>query len=1598
MEEKKLHYKMYKDGKKFVFAAIATLSFFVSGGVSTEAVHADTTSGNLTAATVNSTSDTKSSVSSAATAVSSDSDTKSAAQSAATAVSSDSDTKSAAQSAATAVSSDSDTKSSVSSAATVASSDSDTKSVVQSAATVASSDSDTKSAAQSSATSTSSSAVRAETTSASELSTQKDDVNSNTQQNMAIKTLSNLTDTDKNGIQTNWSRDKSADTGNSGSNSVSNEAGKYWPNTQGDSLKDYSKTAITDFTKDQTFDLGYNPTPILHNISDLSLYIRGQRVDLSNLVDDDSLNGSAQYTGHNSKGHSRLISTSDLGENTYFWAKNVFKIYNEITHKYDRYDLKWTLESVNYGDANTQIALGIKGSQDSGGTQLLNIGSGWQLAHLGNFFNTHLQFFKEENESASNENPALAIANADVTAAAVSIHMGFSDIDSNEAVQLTSGVIKKVYVDSATQLAYQDHDGYLSVTRKYNDSSDVSGKNESKVTFLMEMDVPVEGFDLSVATIGNQKDSSNNYIHGQGSKVAPSLLSTMKYTEPLVIVYNKLDGNGNPTTESLQSPKVFEGLIGDKYTVDSTGNKVDTSAPSTITDSDGNIWKLVSEKTQGNPNGSYVDGTNEIDYYYQISKESAKVTYIDDTTGTKLSSQDLSGDYGSTDPYRTGDTIADYEKQGYQLVSDHYPTHGVVYNQDGTVQSFEVHLTHGTTPVGPNNPQTPGEPINPDNPDGKKWPEGTDKSSVNQTVIRNVNYLDKQTGKVVAKQVTEQVTYNRTAIVDKVTGQIIGYSTTGGDTVDQTDGDKAWTAVDNKSDWDSVTSPDLSSKGYLAPDLAAVAQQTVTPGDKDVTVNVYYDHDVVPVNPTNPQTPGTPINPDDPDSPKWPAGTDKNSLTTDVHQTIHYQYGDGSQAAPDKTDSTTFDHQVEIDKVTGEIVKDEGWTAENGKTSFDSKNSPVIPGYTASKPASDSVDGLTQDSKDNVQTIIYTANQEAANVTYIDDTTGKTLSAKDLTGDYGSTDPYRTGDTIADYEKQGYQLVSDHYPTHGVVYNQDGTVQSFEVHLTHGTTPVGPNNPQTPGEPINPDNPDGKKWPEGTDKSSVTQTVIRTVNYLDKQTGKVVAKQVTEQVTYNRTAIVDKVTGQIIGYSTTGGDTVDQTDGDKAWTAVDNKSDWDSVTSPDLSSKGYLAPDLAAVAQQTVTPGDKDVTVNVHYDHDVVPVNPTNPQTPGTPINPDDPDSPKWPAGTDKNSLTTDVHQTIHYQYGDGSQAAPDKTDSTTFDHQVEIDKVTGEIVKDEGWTAENGKTSFDSKNSPVIPGYTASKPASDSVDGLTQDSKDNVQTIIYTANQEAANVTYIDDTTGKTLSAKDLTGDYGSTDPYRTGDTIADYEKQGYQLVSDHYPTHGVVYNQDGTVQSFEVHLTHGTTPVGPNNPQTPGEPINPDNPDGKKWPEGTDKSSVTQTVIRTVNYLDKQTGKVVAKQVTEQVTYNRTAIVDKVTGQIIGYSTTGGDTVDQTDGDKAWTAVDNKSDWDSVTSPDLSSKGYLAPDLAAVAQQTVTPGDKDVTVNVYYDHDVVPVNPTNPQTPGEPINPDNPDGKSGQKELTRVLLLRQSLELLIT
>ncbi|WLC59069.1 MucBP domain-containing protein [Leuconostoc carnosum] len=484
--------------------------------------------------------------------------------------------------------------------------------------------------------------------------------------------------------QTTWARDKSAVTGNSDSNKVTNEAGEYWPKTKGNSIKKYTKTETKDLLQTTVFSDGYNPTPVLKNSNDLSLYIKGQKVDIGTLQDDDSLGSkkspNPDYPGHESQGHSRLLKTSDLGSDTYFFAKNVMQIKNATTNKYESYDMKWTLQSVNYSNEESMIALGIKGSVDGGGTTLLNIGSGWQIAHLGNFFNTHIQFFNDINYADKNEHltPDEAIKQRMIEASAVSMHFGVSDVDSNEAIELTESVIKKTYVDKNTQLAYQKtNDGYLAVTRKYNDTADVSDPknatapiNEKRVTVLFEMDVPKEGFDYSVATVGTKENKSGEYQLGQGSKVAPSLLSTMKYEEPLTVNYVDIDG------KALLESKNTIGLIGDAYNQDFT-QKVDIPR-----------YHLVD--TIGNPKGNYVDGNNEITYVYAKDQGNLIVNYVDEAGQSLADSDQSTQDSGES--YTTQAKGID----GYDVVTVPSNEQGKYPADKGTTEVTYVYGKQGT--------------------------------------------------------------------------------------------------------------------------------------------------------------------------------------------------------------------------------------------------------------------------------------------------------------------------------------------------------------------------------------------------------------------------------------------------------------------------------------------------------------------------------------------------------------------------------------------------------------------------------------------------------------------------------------------------------------------------------------------------------------------------------------------------------------------------------------------------------------------------------------------------------------------------------------
>lgn len=486
------------------------------------------------------------------------------------------------------------------------------------------------------------------------------------------------TDHDVNGVQTTFKRNESAVTGNSDNNSTSNESGVYWPDTKGASIKNYDKTHSVDFaqggtdlssgkfvdpTKLTDYDQEYSDTPNLMHTQDLHLYVNGKEVDINTLQDDDDLNHNLEYPNHISRGHARLIKVSDFGPNTYFYARNAVQKYNQITGAIEHYDVKWTLESVNYANEQALLAFGIKGILDSGGNLLFNVGSGWQVAKRGNFANTHLQFFKEVNiDNFVNQNGTLketvaeAIKNGDIVATALKIHEGFTDLDNNEAIEISENAVHRVLVDNSTTLAHQKtNDGYLAITRPYNDISDHDTKfnNANEVVALLELDVPKEGFDLSIATSGPSVKGEM----AEGSKVAPAVLDTVAYLKTLTVNYYELDENGNPTTIKLKDTKTAHNFIGKSYGLQNTDqdqdgkqDAFDYSAPQEITDQDGTTWKLVkqtgnnlkdNEKDKKHDN-TYQDCLNVINYYYQKSEvrqqgtESVTYKFYNDQEKTKL--------------------------------------------------------------------------------------------------------------------------------------------------------------------------------------------------------------------------------------------------------------------------------------------------------------------------------------------------------------------------------------------------------------------------------------------------------------------------------------------------------------------------------------------------------------------------------------------------------------------------------------------------------------------------------------------------------------------------------------------------------------------------------------------------------------------------------------------------------------------------------------------------------------------------------------------------------------------------------------------------
>lgn len=280
----------------------------------------------------------------------------------------------------------------------------------------------------------------------------------------------------------------------------------------------------------------------------------------------------------------------------------------------------------------------------------------------------------------------------------------------------------------------------------------------------------------------------------------------------------------------------------------------------------------------------------------------------------------------------------------------------------------------------------------------------------------------------------------------------------------------------------------------------------------------------------------------------------------------------------------------------------------------------------------------------------------------------------------------------------------------------------------------------------------------------------------------------------------------------------------------------------------------------------------------------------------------------------------IHYVYEGGGEAATDHNATVDFSRTITTDRVTNDKTYGD-WTADNGD-SFASVTSPVIDGYTADQLKVSEMTGITVDTEDISVTVTYTRNQGTIDVTYIDETTGKILTTKDLSGGTGDDSGYTTADTIKSYTDKGYELISDDYPKDGTKFADDP--QHYIVRLKHGTVVE-------------------------TENKSVNEVIHYVYDNGDKA-----ADNYKATIVFSRTITTDKVTG-------------DKTYSD--WTA-DNGGRFAAVLSPII--KDYIASQLKIDEMTGITVDTADIERIVVY-HKVpagIIVPPVHPDKPSQPSN----------------------------
>ena len=1023
-----------------------------------------------------------------------------------------------------------------------------------------------------------------------------------------------------------------------------------------------------------------------------------------------------------------------------------------------------------------------------------------------------------------------------------------------------------------------------------------------------------EGAMPEIVTKTHQAKETIHYVYRDGRPAKPDKVLTstiLKQTGSKNPFTGEITWNtsATDTLNSVDSPKIT-GYIADKLTV-----------PSYVV-------------TMDSPD-------KEVTVTYDADNENADFTYFDDTKNSPLKVVKKSGKSNAPIGYTTTDEINNYEKQGYMLVSDDTDGRGLNFDSSPTIdQHYTIHLKHKTENV-----------------------------TRNDTVTRIIHYLY-DNGNTAQPDKTQTVSFNETGTKDDVTGET------------------AWNN-DNAQSVDSVNTPSIV--GYT-PDKSSIEGQSFKFGDKDVEVTVTYHanaqtatityiDDTTKTNldskdasgkfgqaitfataPTdeiaNYKKQGYKLVSNDFNDNKYQADNNKNvfyvhfvhdtkkvSRNDDVNMTVHYVMDDGSVAPSDNKQTVNFTENGIQDLVTKKI----DWTPAVSQTFKDVATKSIV-GYT---PDKENVAGQTVNFGDpdiNV-TVTYHANTQTATITYIDDTTKNNLDSKDATGKFGQAITFKTAptDEIAKYEKQGYKLVSNDFNSNK--YQADNNKNVFHVHFVHGTKKVSREHSTSfivhyiykDGRQAKPDHKQTVSFTENGIQDLVTQKITWTpadsqkfddvvtpviTGYTPDQNK--VAGQTANFETGNRevtvTYLPDVQLGHInyiddnTGKTLTRDDFSGRTNEHEDYTSIDRIQEFENkgyvFVSSDYPDGGFNFDDN----------DQQDQVFNVHLKHGIVTVTSKKPQIPNTPIDPD-PHSPKYPE--DISNTNKDVKRTIDYKFKDGKTAQPTVNDSLHFERTVVIDKVTGDVLSDI-WTPSQD---FNDVQTPVIQGYTPDRTVVSDTN-IGHDHQNIVEHVIYNPDAQHMTITYVDDTTSKTLKQDKRDGTSDQDAKYTTSDSIKQYEEQHYKLVSDSTNGKDLIFDHDDNAdQTYEVHFVHSTHTI--NQTTSPKQTIH------YVYADGLARQGQA------------------ADDNVQQLSFKRDGYNDEVTG---------------IDHWNAWTPAN--SNYSAVDSPVV--QGYT-PDKSVIEKSTVNPTDKDTEITVVYNADkqaarVIYVDKTTNAT----LTSDNLSGKS--------------------